>query len=317
MKKTLIAVAALAATSAFAQVTITGEYAYGYSATTATTGDASGLGTNTSELYINAMEDLGSGMSVKARMTIGGLDRGNALYGGDGSLALVTPSGTLSMNTTKGADYLTAVAGQGVNWDNMDGKVFTARTSRDGVSFAFPAISGINFSVGHSEEASVLGEGSGQTGSSAATGSRINSIAASYAAGPLAVAVNYLDYLEKGTTDATTKNVVRGGGTYNLGSFSLGLGASQATAAGNQKIVDTLASLKVPMNAFTFGATFASRNVADSTVTTNGSRSGYTLSAWYNLSKTTYLTGQYTRYDATVAAASANTLTHLLLVKDF
>ncbi len=317
MKKTLIAVAALAATSAFAQVSITGEYAYGYSATTATTGDASGLGTNTSELYINAMEDLGQGMSVKARMTIGGLDRGSALYGGDGSLALVTPSGTLSLNTTKGADYLTAVAGQGVAWDTMDGRVFSARTSRDGVSFAFPAISGINFSVGHSEEASVLGEGVGQTGAPAATGSRLNSIAASYAAGPLAVAVNYLDYLEKGTTDATTKNVVRGGGTYNLGSFSLGVGASQATAAGNQKIVDTLASIKVPMNAFTFGATYASRNVADSAVTTNGSRSGYTLSAWYNLSKTTYLTGQYTRYDATVAAASANTLTHLLLVKDF
>jgi hypothetical protein len=55
MKKTLIALAVLASSGAsFAQVTITGNLAMGYRATTAPAGDASGFGVDTSQINFSA-----------------------------------------------------------------------------------------------------------------------------------------------------------------------------------------------------------------------------------------------------------------------
>ena len=63
MKKTLVALAALAATGAFAQVTMTGEFAYVFQQSTNGTGaQKSGQSVDTSEIYWDAKEDLGGGM---------------------------------------------------------------------------------------------------------------------------------------------------------------------------------------------------------------------------------------------------------------
>ena len=67
MKKTLVALAALAATGAFAQVTITGNLAMGYAVATNVAnggGDVSGLGVDTSEIDFAATEDLGGGVKA-------------------------------------------------------------------------------------------------------------------------------------------------------------------------------------------------------------------------------------------------------------
>ncbi len=94
MKKTLIAVAALAATSAFAQVTITGGYAFGLKntvtgATTAAGSDrtAAGLGIDTAEVKFGASEDLGGGMKVDVSMGLNNIQRGATVGGVDSSFA--------------------------------------------------------------------------------------------------------------------------------------------------------------------------------------------------------------------------------------
>ena len=81
MKKTLIALAVLAASGAsFAQVTITGNYTAGYrvssgvgATATANGADQGGLGNDTSALTFEAKEDLGGGMAAGAKMSVDGL----------------------------------------------------------------------------------------------------------------------------------------------------------------------------------------------------------------------------------------------------
>ena len=74
MKKTLVALAVLAASGAsFAQVSLSGEFAYGYSATTDAAGlKKSGGGLDTAQLVFSAKEDLGGGTSVAVTMKTDG-----------------------------------------------------------------------------------------------------------------------------------------------------------------------------------------------------------------------------------------------------
>ncbi|MFZ4540096.1 porin, partial [Propionivibrio sp.] len=80
MKKTLVALAVLAASGAsMAQVTMTGTFNFGVIAITAgkasatgTTVSSSGLGVHTSEVYLNVKEDLGGGMGLSLRYGFGG-----------------------------------------------------------------------------------------------------------------------------------------------------------------------------------------------------------------------------------------------------
>jgi predicted porin len=72
MKKTLVALAVLAASGAsFAQATITGTYAFGYASTTGGgVAASSGLGTDTADINFAASENLGGGMTASAKMGI-------------------------------------------------------------------------------------------------------------------------------------------------------------------------------------------------------------------------------------------------------
>lgn len=328
MKKTLIAVAALAASSAFAQVTITGEFAFGYAAKSNAAGvtgaDSSGFGTNTSEIYFGVSEDLGGGMKFDGVMQMGGLDRLGYTNAGDGGVAgkdfkmklTTASSGAIQLATAKSASYLTGgVAGLGVAWDGLDGRVFSARSSRDSLTYTLPSLAtGLTLAVAHQEAGGELGEGSGQAGSNK---QRMNAYALNYATGALMIDAQYLAHADFSNADTTNKSTTRLAGTYDFGMAKLGAGVEATAQGGSGKVTDTLIAVKVPMGNLTLGAQLGSRNIADSTATTNGQRSGYNLNAWYNLSKRTYLIAQYSRYDAVVAAASATQETHLLMVHDF
>jgi len=131
MKKTLICLAALAASGAtLAQVTITGTLASGYRAGTylvtpagvrydnllggatrnntnaalGNTADSSGLGIDTSDIYFNVSEDLGGGLMVKVRMGLVGADRG-------GANLINAYSGTGSTGTVSGGDSSISLSG--------------------------------------------------------------------------------------------------------------------------------------------------------------------------------------------------------------
>lgn len=334
MKKTLIAVAALAATSAFAQVSLSGDLAYNYIATTnagniaagPTNGsDASGVGVDTAELYISSKEDLGGGQSIVVNMTLAGGGHSTAVTTGDMSLVWTTSMGVLALGSTKGAEFVGSTGGQGLLYNGFDSKVHGSRSARDSISFTVPVATGLTMTVAHAESAAAYG--AGQTGGPAVSsttgfaGSRINSVSAKYTAAPLMVVGSYLDYLEKGVADTQTKNVVRLGGTYDLGFASLGLAAEQATQGGTGKIINTGLSVKVPVNAaLTVGAYMGNNTTSDSvgnSYTPNGTKTGQSLTATYAMAKNTRLIGQYQRWDYIPGASVSSTQTMVALEKLF
>ncbi len=333
MKKTLIAVAALAATSAFAQVSLSGDFAYAYVATTnagnfrvgPTNGsDASGLGLDTAQLYFSAKEDLGGGQSIAVNMTLSGGGYATAITNDDLSLAWTTSMGVLAMGSTKGAEFVGSTAGQGLLYNGFDGKVHGSRSARDSISFTVPVATGLTVTLGHAESA--VAYGAGQTGGPASSsvttfeGSRINSVTGKYSAGKMMIVGSYLDYLEKGVVDNQNKNVVRLGGTYDFGIASVGMAGEQVTQSGSGKILNSGLSVKVPVTAaLTVGAYMGNNTTSDSTNvwSPNGTKTGQSLTATYAMAKNTRLIGQYQRWDYIPGAAVSSTQSAVVLEKLF
>ncbi|MEY3782232.1 MAG: hypothetical protein RIS97_410, partial [Pseudomonadota bacterium] len=78
MKKTLLALAVVAASgAAFAQsATLSGSYAFGYQSATSAAGvRTAGIGTDTAAIALVATEDLGGGLKATAKVSLGGMMR--------------------------------------------------------------------------------------------------------------------------------------------------------------------------------------------------------------------------------------------------
>jgi predicted porin len=216
MKKTLIALAVLAASGAsFAQVSITGEYAYGWNTSNSSAGvEKSGLGVDTSFVKFAASEDLGGGLKAAAEMSLDGFARGTAT-GGDNSLSLTGGFGRIKLANDKGADYLSSVIG-GIA--GLDGKVYGGRTVNDSVAYTSPSFGGLTFGLSHTEAESGQGLGAGAASNN---DQRSNTLSASYAAGPLAVTGGFTSWDNQGTAANNSKTRVRVKGSYNFGAFTL------------------------------------------------------------------------------------------------
>ncbi|RFO97485.1 hypothetical protein DIC66_06325 [Rhodoferax lacus] len=306
MKKTLVALAVLAASGAsFAQVTITGELAMGYkSTTTAGAGSdstSSGLGVNTSGIFFNATEDLGGGMKAVANMGIEGLDRseeGGALYGTNADLSIITGAGTFKLAAEEQNGSLSGtLAAVAPGWLGQDGKLFAANSDRDSVSWSMP-IGPVAVAVKHSESAAGLGEGVGSTGNS---GQGNNSISAKYAAGALGAYAAYNLYDNKdGGTFLTLDNKLTLAGSYDLGVAKFGLGFQVAKKV-KGSTTDTYLSFAVPFGALTVGGEWGnSKDDLDGTVVAgraDGTRTGMGLGASYALSKRTTVLVGYRSWD--------------------
>jgi len=324
MKKTLVALAALAATGAFAQVSITGEFAYGFSTGTDAAGaEAGGFGVDTSQLWFKANEDLGGGYKAGVSMSLAGADRsgestataGNGnVTGRDAQLDLTTPFGLLSMGTKKNADWLNSITPDGT-WYSLDGNNRAGRTRRDQVTFAVP-YGAFAFAFTAQEAAENMGLGAGSEGAAGTTKQRLTGYVAKYSAGALKAEGQYLVY---DSNAGGAKNTLRLGGSYDLGVANLGL-ATQITdydftgGAALSKQTDTQIGASIPMGALTIGAVYALNKVDDGAA--QGTRLGYSLQAQYNLSKQTYVIVSTKRWEAAVNA-TASTQSNLLVVKDF
>lgn len=314
MKKTLIALAVLAASGAsFAQVTITGNVTMGYRSTTTggVTGvggaDAAGLGYDTAGLTFVANEDLGGGYKAKAEMN---LDVGarSASAGENAILTLTTPAGALVLGTVKAGDYLSGgLAGVGAYNQGWDGKVLSARTSRDTASFVVP-VGAFTLSATYQESATLLGLGAGTTGAETTTGQSMTGLSATYASGALSANGTFLQFASNGAA-GKTKDQTRLSGNYDLGVAKLGAGVvvtnQNGGAAANPKFTDMLIGAKMPMGAVTFGATFVSRKMDDmaSVGGTSGTGTGTSLELGYALSKRTSVIANYGRWTQTSTAA--------------
>jgi hypothetical protein len=353
MKKTLVALAVLAASgAAMAQVSLTGTITFGHISTTdgktsatGTTVTSSGLGFYTSEVYFNANEDLGGGYKMAVRYGLGGIDRSGEsakqpyysgsngpVTGRNATLALTTPFGLLTMGTTKVADYLNAYAGLGVNIDDLSdlwsNALFAGRQRRDQVTFQAP-VGPVTLIAGHYEAGNDLGAGDGSAGpntSVAGLGQRIDFVGATYASGPLVVNAQYLSYDNQWSpragalADGNINNVDRFAINYDFGMAKVGYALQIQNNTGDFKATQQMVGLKVPLGAITLGTNIGQRKVEGSTAgaAVNGTRAGYLLFASYNLSKRTSLMAQYSNFETSAIAGQENSSnTYLLMSHSF
>jgi hypothetical protein len=342
MKKTLVALAVLAASGAsFAQVSLTGTLAMGYEIDGSSKGaTASGLGIDTSALNFTAVEDIGGGTKVTALMGFDGLNRA-AVGGGDAALSVAGSFGTVKLQLARGADYLSGgtagVAGLG-----LDGKLFSALWADDAVSYTSPKIGGFNVVLSHEEvnptaetAAQGVGIGVGAAGAYPSNYQRRNGLGFKYAGGPLVVDGAYQAYDQQGdapaanATSTSTPNMVsrtRLSASYDLGVVKLGAGFdSRKLVAGTR--VDSLIGVSVPFGALRLGAEIGTRKY-DGTDQgyLDGTRNGFGLIADYSLSKRTTISARYAKFDTTTlnsaqtaanSALTSNTYTALLLAHSF
>jgi predicted porin len=332
MKKTLIALAVLAASGAsFAQVTLTGNLTMGYQAKTTggvnSSTDSAGFGVDTSEIDFMATEDLGGGMKATAKMALAGADRSNesatgttpaAVRGRDASLALSSNVGTLTLATAKAADYLSGgIAGVGAYYAGFDSKVLSDRLSRDSVTFAVP-VGAFTLAAAYEEAATGLGLGVGTAGAATFTDQSRASLSGTYSKGPIAANVTYLSYNAR--NNATFKDETRASGSYDFGVAKVGLGAvvtnSGLTAGG--KATDLLLGVSAPLGAVTLGAQFVSRKIDDFAFTGQGTGTinGTAIEADYALSKRTSVIANYARWTA-VNGNDASSQVQVLLAHSF
>ena len=231
MKKTLIALAVLAASGAsFAQVTITGNLTMGYQAASTSvasnaTGaavnaaDSSGFGVDTSQIDFAATEDLGNGMKAVAKMSLAGADRSGestapntagvngGVTGRDASLAVYTNVGVFSLGSTSSADYLSGgIAGVGAYYSGWNGKITSARSRRDTASYILP-MNAFTLTLSYQEAANNQGLGNGTSGNNSAAapavagaalvGQTLQVIALNYNKGPLVLDGQFLNFLSR------------------------------------------------------------------------------------------------------------------------
>ena len=331
MKKTLIALAVLAASGAsFAQVTITGNLTMGYQAKTiganpgvTSSTDSAGFGTETSEIDFMATEDLGGGMKATAMMALAGADRsgetGNGTVNGrNASLALSSKVGSLTLATASAADYLSGgIAGVGAYYAGFNGKVLSNRVNRDSVTVAVP-VGAFTLAAAYEEAASGLGLGLGTTGNATVTDQSRVSLSGTYSKGPIAANVTYLSYNAR--NNAMFKDETRASGSYDFGVAAVGLGAVVTNSGLNAggKATDYLLGVTAPLGAVTLGAQFVSRKIDDIAFTSQGTGTitGTAIEADYALSKRTKVIANYARWTA-VNGNDASTQAQVLLAHSF
>jgi len=296
MKKTMIALAAAVAAmgTASAQVTLGGEFAWGYLASSTNGADKSGGGIDTSQVAFSAKEDLGGGMAIAYKATVNLGEYGATAGADDQSLTLTTPIGALSLLTYKPGNWVMANSGSGT-WYGLDGKNLGARNHRDGYALTVPVMDGLSVTAAFTEPAGSTGEGSGNAGQAK---QGIYNLGAKFATGPAVISVAYLSYSNPGTTDATTDTVTRFGGTYDLGVAKVGAAMQMGKGSGGAKDNETALSLTAPLAAnLSVAGTYAIRDFTCGTAAlcsnAAGTRNGYQVQAKYDLSKTTYVIGSY------------------------
>lgn len=349
MKKTLIALAALAATSAFAQssVTIYGRLDAGYSATTSTSYAAgTGTGTETKNNGINTdglatslwgmkgVEDLGGGLKANFQ-----LEQGVAM---DSGLVASTTGANIAAAAEKQGFNRVSTLGLSGNFGEVKiGRDYTPLFSTIGaadvfgttgattvnlypdgvrasdmVSYSTPAMGGFGAKV-------MLGRNDLSAGATTTTSANTG-LSLSYAAGPLYVGFAWGEIKGSAAGVDSKQNGMALSGTYNFGAAKLFANHTRAkvepitSVNANVETNETNLGVAVPFGAATFMAGIGRNNVDANVLGTSESASGndYALGLTYDLSKRTALYikhGVYNKVDnsATLITGSKQQTTAL------
>lgn len=322
MKKTLVALAVLAASSAsFAQVTISGKLGFSFQKN-AVIGDRNGSGMTMSDgdVIFGVTENLGNGMSIRAETAVQLRGRSDATpsttaINGDvfrprnATLTLTTPFGQITGGaiespsgffrvTSYKDDFATGFDGAGV-WD--------AKANIDFVRFAAPiGKTGITASVWYTEVGSGPGNGTNFGAATTVNSTKVTApvLMATYAAGPLSGFIDYTAFsAEKiaGGVGVNSQfdglNRTRVGVDYNFGVARVA--ASYQTR--NNSLADQYAiGVTVPMGATTFHLTYGARDEQKADAAFGfaraDARTGTAFQIIHSMSKTTSLQFNYATY---------------------
>ncbi len=307
MKKTLIALAAVAVSSAaMAQVTISGNVDARYeSSKTATTAAAKGFLISDAQLNFTATEDLGGGLTATARFTIDGATSDGATttalstsaqtgsINRDGVfVSLAGGFGSVTFSSLDSSDYL----GNDLVTDQLTGTAGGVYNGgvQDRVTYTSPTFSGVRF---------VATMQDGDVGTRTTHDNKSNLFEIYYANGPISADFGML------TTDKSTNADSDGGSRfrvgYNFGVASVSYGQINAKDAGGGKDKATAITVSVPMGALSLSYAYAT--IKDDAA---AKRDGTALAATYALSKRTSLTAQQVNYEnATITNAKRTRLT--------
>lgn len=313
MKKTLIALAAVAATgAAFAQSTVTlgGKLRFAYeSAKTTSAGvdtKASGLRVTDGDFTLTAVEDLGAGLKATMHMAVQSRGRDTTVSGRDAYLKLDGGFGSVSIGSVDLGNGILGLGGAGAPVYGVDGTVIAAAVNADFLKYTTPAlIPGLTLSAsildqsGNNATANTLGLGSTATTQDGTV------LGVNYASGPLAVAADFTSYGENAATGTLWDDRTRISTSYDLGVAKLGFGYETRDTTANVTTKDMVLGVAVPMGAWTFGVNYA-------TSKTDGSLKvkGWDLGVKYDLSKRTYVAFHYQTVDnitARLGSASSST----------
>ena len=293
MKKTLIALAAVAAASAsYAQVAITGgmDFTIGQTVQSTTDGSAS-KGINNTDAYISVSvkEDMGGGLTAASYMdfNVDGSFQGNA-YGGDKTFSIASSTMSLTLANTRtggtlGAVFMAPVVSSTDHWGTANALVMS-RSAIDALIVKATVAPGASLAYKYLE--------AGVTGSGTPTAT-INVITAAYAAGALSLTGDYAMYSGASYTGDVRTSKLTANAIYNAGFATVGLGYDGG-AAGTANSTSTGAAAggvffgaSAPLGAATVGLNYGKRDAA----------SVVEVGAKYMLSKQTFVTGSYAYFD--------------------
>jgi predicted porin len=256
MKKTLIALAAVAVTgAAFAQATISGSI---NAVVDTGTGASNTVGFADNNLRFAVSEDLGGGLRASGFFTFEGLsgrdkdpnskDAGLSLAGGFGT---VTVASTRSSNLATGAGLFGSYL-KTTSWDGSGSAVAT-RSAGTSVSYTSPELApGLRVSAGMF-----------MVDADATQKTRTTTLGATYAQGPLTAAVAFKSNNAKAraATAGLKANITEAHVTYNLGVARVGAGYGSATVDGGKALM--VLGVAAPVtDAITVGFNYGKRDKA-------------------------------------------------------
>jgi Gram-negative porin len=296
MKKTLIALATLAAVSgtAFAQstVTLSGAAIYGYQSTKTAGVTTKGLGVDTAAVTFAAVEDLGGGLKAAASMTVAGMNRSSDAANGENmTLTLSGGFGSIMAGAIEIGSGIRGLAQAGAPVNNLEGEILAAAADSDIVKYTSPAFNGFTLSASLTEGTTTNGLENG-FGKGLSTGNaKATTVGVNYANGPLAAALDTSSW-----KDSTSDNRVRISANYNLGVATVGAGYDSTKLVAGTKTNYTMVGVSAPLGAVTVGAVMVKKDAA------NVKTDGYSVGAKYAFSKRTSLEASLSKFDGTTAA---------------
>jgi len=331
MKKTLIALAAVAATGAsFAQATMSGNLGFSWQQSPvihASGQHVQGFAMNDGEIYITATEDMGAGWKATARGGFTMRGRGNGVADRDGTISLTTPAGVVTVGALRACGSLMAQLSGAVT-----GTIYSSNESNNYVPLDKCAIvnvaafatklAGATVSATYGEfEAGATATNSNERGNS--NGVTFTVLAAEYPMGPVIVGGDWTAFsavtvytLGQNAAAATGSALVPANGVNRYRMYAK-YDAGVAKFAGGYQIKDMaadqyVASVAIPYGNFTFGLdymgrgeqTYVAKNNAEAGTawilsnarTGDKASSALGLGATYNFSKTTNLNVSYITY---------------------